>query len=72
MRLLMSPPRRTTKGCVRYEEMMLSSNVVAESIPTETASYTRGVVVVSIHLLDARPSTYGTHLADGKMAETAD
>ena len=51
---------------------MLSSNVVAESIPTETASYTRGVVVVSIHLLDGRPSTYGTHLADGKMAESAD
>ena len=39
MRLLMVPPRSKTNGCVRYEEIMLSSNVVAESIPTETASY---------------------------------
>lgn len=42
MRLLTSPPRSTTNGWVRYEEMMLSSNVVAESIPTEIASYKQG------------------------------
>ena len=51
---------------------MLSTKVVAESRPTETASYTHK------RHLSARPSTYphicqiATHLTNSKMAETAD
>ena len=52
---------------------MLSSKVVAESRPTETASYTHK------RHLSARPSSmypqicqFATHLTNSKMAETAD